>query len=96
MWWTNGYQNWNDEDFKYRLLASVGPYMSKIPTNFVPHPIENYRQIALTIYRLAHGCSFSTLSDLFADISKVRCDLAESMRVGAASFSFLALLFDEQ
>ena len=70
-----GYQNWNEEDFKYRLrvtrenfelnLASVGPYISKIPTNFVPHPIENHRQVALTIYRLAHGCSLSTLSDLF-------------------------------
>ena len=31
----------------------------------MPHPIENHRQVALTIYRLAHGCSFSTLSDLF-------------------------------
>ena len=27
----------------------------------VPNPIEPYRQLALTIYRMAHGCSFKVL-----------------------------------
>ena len=37
----------------------------KQPTNMIPNPIEKYRQLALTIYRLAHGCLFNVLKDLF-------------------------------
>ena len=35
------------------------------PTNFTPFPTTPDRQLALTIYRLAHGCTYSSLSDLF-------------------------------
>ena len=34
-------------------------------TNITPNPIEEHRQLALTIYRLAYGCSFNVLKDLF-------------------------------
>ena len=34
-------------------------------TNMVPEPIEDHRQLALTIYRMAHGCSFNVLKDIF-------------------------------
>ena len=74
-WWTQGYENWNNEQFKLRLrvtreifgliLNTVSPYINKQPMNFVPNPIEEHRQKVLTLYRLAHSISFSTLSDLF-------------------------------
>ena len=35
------------------------------PTNLKPNPTSPDRQLALTIYRLATGCTYSTLSDLF-------------------------------
>ena len=52
-WWTQDYQNWNDEQLKLRLcvtgeilgliLNTVGPYITKQLTNFVPNPIEKHR-----------------------------------------------------
>ena len=35
------------------------------PTNLEPNPTSPDRQLALTIYGLATGCTYSTLSDLF-------------------------------
>ena len=35
------------------------------PTNLKPNPTSPDRQLALTIYRLATGCTYSTLPDLF-------------------------------
>ena len=46
-------------------MNTVGPYIAKQSTNFVPDPIEEHPQIVLTLYRLAYSISFSTLSDLF-------------------------------
>ena len=37
----------------------------KQPTNMILNPIEERRQLALTIYRLARGCSFNVLKDFF-------------------------------
>ena len=34
------------------------------PTNLKPNPTSHDRKLALTIYRLATGCTYSTLSDL--------------------------------
>ena len=75
MFWTNGYLHWSDEEFKERLrinrrsfeyiLTSIKPLIQKEPTVMVPDPIEDHRQLALTIYRMAHGCSFKVLKDLF-------------------------------
>ena len=31
----------------------------------VPNPIEDHRQLGLTIYRLVHGCSFKVIMDIF-------------------------------
>ena len=45
------------------------PFIQKTPTHLVPEPIEPEKQLALTIYRLAHGCSFIVISNLFG-ISK--------------------------
>ena len=74
-WWSDGYANWDDAAFKKRLrisrrnfqmlLYGIAPIITKTPTNAVPNPIEAHRQLGLAIYRLAHGCTFTTLSDLF-------------------------------
>ena len=74
-WWTNGYQTWTEEEFKKRLrikretfeyiIGEIRLDIQKEPTNFKPNPTSVDRQLANTLYRLAHGCSFSTLSDLF-------------------------------
>ena len=46
-------------------LNTVGLYIAKQPTNFVPNPIEEHCQIALTLRHLVQSFSFSTLSNLF-------------------------------
>ena len=49
MFWTNGYENWNIDEFKGRLrvnrdtfvmiLERISPFISKSPTNFAPNPV---------------------------------------------------------
>ena len=74
-WWENGYRNWNDERFKKVLrvnkdtfdfiLSQIRVHIAKQPTNMKPNLIPPETTLALTMYRLAHGCSFTTLEDLF-------------------------------
>jgi len=74
-WWRNGYQNWNDKVFKKRLrinratfqfiLGEVEEQLVKEPTRFRPEAIPPDTQLAITLYRLAHGCTYSTVGDLF-------------------------------
>ena len=73
--WSNGCCHWSDEEFKERLrikresfeyiLASIRPMILKQPAIMLADHIEDHRQLALAIYRLAHGCSFKVLKDLF-------------------------------
>ena len=75
LWWTNGYKNWDDSQFKHRLRVSretfelmlqrIEIYVVKEPTNMVLFPTEPHRQLGITLYRCAHGCTFSTVVDLF-------------------------------
>ena len=37
----------------------------KEPTVMVPNTTEPHRQLAITIYRMAHGCSFKVLKYIF-------------------------------
>lgn len=80
--WTNGYRSWTEEEFKDRLrinretfefiLKRIEPHIYKEPTHMVPNPIETHRQLGLTIYRMAHGCSFKVLKDVFG-VSQSLC-----------------------
>lgn len=73
--WENGYNTWNEKKFKRSLrvtrdtfdyiLAEIVTDLIKKPTPMKPDPISPETQLALTLYRLAHGCSFSTLEDVF-------------------------------
>ena len=66
---------WDEEQLKSRvrvnresvefLLTEIAPSISKTPTNFQPNPIEPHRQLGLTLYRLAHGCSYQVIEDVF-------------------------------
>ena len=52
------------EIFKH-LLQVVHDNTVKQPTNFDPNLTMPDRQLAMTLYRLAHEASFSTIGDLF-------------------------------
>ena len=74
-WWRNGYRNWDDTAFKKRLrtnratfqfiLGEIEDQLVKKPTRFKPEPIPSDTQLAICLYRLAHGCTYSTVGDLF-------------------------------
>ena len=54
----------------------------KQPTTMKSDPIEDHRQLALTIYRLPHGCSFKVLKYLFGKSQLVATEtLNQVMRV---------------
>ena len=75
--WSSGYLagNWDGNSFKARvrvtkdtfefILKERSPLIEKMPTNFQPHPIEPHRLLGLTLYRLAHGCDFQVIDDVF-------------------------------
>ena len=75
LWWADVYRNWSEEDFKPKMrinrttfnfiLDGIYEDIILTPTNLKPNPTSPDRQLALTIYRLATGCTYSTLSDLF-------------------------------
>ena len=74
-WWRNGYRNWDDTAFKKRLctnratfqfiLGKIEDQLVKKPTRFKPEPIPSDTQLAICLYRLAHGSTYSTVGDLF-------------------------------
>ena len=73
--WRDGYATWTNEEFKDSLrmdretfnfiLCRIEQGIIKDLTMMVLNPIEPYRQLALTIYRMAHGCSFKVLKYIF-------------------------------
>lgn len=75
VFWDDGYVKWDEQEFKEQLhisrttfefiLEKITPVIIKIPTRMIPSPIEPHRQLALTLYRLGHGCIFRNISDLF-------------------------------
>ena len=75
LWWADVYRNWSEEDFKAKMrinratcnfiLDGIYEDIILTPTNLKPNPTSPDRQLALTIYRLDTGCTYSTLSDLF-------------------------------
>ncbi len=74
-WWVNGYRNWDNKAFKKRLrlnrstfeyiLNEIREKIAKKPTRFKPYPTPPETQLAICLYRLAHGCTFNTIGDLF-------------------------------
>ena len=56
----------------------------------VPFPIEPHRQVGITLYRCAHGCTFSTVADIFG----VSMSLAEQV-LASVSRELIRNLFTE-
>ena len=48
-----------------QILVKIRDQIELTPTNLNPFPTSPDRQIALTTYQLATGCSYATLSDVF-------------------------------
>ena len=69
------YRNWSEEDFKAKIridrtafnfiLDGIYKDLILTPTNLKRNPTSPDRQLALTIYRLATDCTYSTLSDFY-------------------------------
>ena len=82
-WWENGYLPWDDEVFRHHLRISPAPfeilvdpvraYLQKTPTNACPDPISPEKQLALTLYRLAHGTFYLTTGALFGVSEEHAC-----------------------
>ena len=67
LWWSKVYNNWSDDSFKdtfNQILLKIREQIELTPTNLNPFPKSHYRQLALTTYRLATGCSYAILSDV--------------------------------
>ena len=66
---------WDSEEFKKQvriqrekfvtILNIVEPYLTKKETKLNQHSVSVNRQLGLTLYRLGHVASFTTLSHLF-------------------------------
>ena len=67
--------HWKDEDFKNKsrinhetfnfVLKNIHDDIVVSPTNLKPFPTPPDRQLSMTLYRFATGCTYSTLPDLF-------------------------------
>ena len=83
-WWENGYRQWTEEQFKKRLrvtcetfefiLETVTDDIAKETTKF-KEPTPPQCQLALTLYCLAHGCSYTTVGDLFGVAPSTACTI---------------------
>ena len=75
LWWNDVYTNWTEEDFKGKMplerqifdhiLNDTRDNLQLTPTKLKPNPTTPDRPLALTIYRLGTGCTYSTISDVF-------------------------------
>ena len=73
----NSYLLWSKEEFKSRLrvyretfeviLGEISPFITKTAINFQPNPIEAHCQLARTLYRPAHGCSYQVIEDVASE-----------------------------
>ena len=54
----------NRETFDF-ILERIAPLIHKEPTYMVTNPIEDHRQLGLTICRLVHGCWFKVMMNIF-------------------------------
>ena len=81
-WWRNGCANWMDKQFKKRfrvnrntfnyILQELQESIKRKTTRFKV-PVAPEIPVALTLYRLAHGCSFATVGDLFGIATSTAC-----------------------
>ena len=81
--WDDLYTNQSEDVFKEKTRVSRATFnliLNKLedqlriePTNFKPNPTSPDRQLALTLYRLGHGLSYSILEDIFGLSKEASC-----------------------
>ena len=74
-WWSYGYVHWDDTEFRKHLkmerrtfdqiLASIRSSIREDKSELNSKPTSADRKLALSVYRLVHGCSFLVLQSLF-------------------------------
>ena len=78
-WWSNGYVNWKEEDFKHRvrieretftrILETISPDITKHPTNTKPNPTTDDRQgLPVLMQRVTLLMSIFSFSSLLASL----------------------------
>ena len=96
--WEDGLQNWSESQFKKRLrvnrdtfhflLGEIEDLITKETTRF-KKPTSPECQLALTLYRMAHGSSFSTVGDLFGVAAPTACQMFSTV-----TSAIIARLYD--
>ena len=67
-WWRNGYRSWDDKALKKRLRMNRATFefiLEAVKDDIVKEPTPPAMQLAICLYRLAHGSAYSTIGDLF-------------------------------
>lgn len=82
-WWKESNCIWNEETFKdnFRvnretfefICGAIEQDLRKKPTNRNLQPMEPAKQLAICLYQLAHGCTFTTVANLFAVSKPTAC-----------------------
>ena len=55
------------------FLPEIGEYIEKTPTNLNFASTFTHLQIALTLYRLGHGCTYPVAADIFGVSEPLAC-----------------------
>jgi hypothetical protein len=81
--WEELYRTSSEEEFKEKMRVSRSTFenilhylwydLERTPTNWKPNPTTPDRQLALTLYRLAHGVSYIVLDDIFGVSKETAC-----------------------
>ena len=81
--WTELYNQKSDEDFSEKmcincttfnlLLNTLWDGLVLTPTNFVPEPTSPDTQLVASLYKLAHGVTYTVLEDVFGILKESGC-----------------------
>ena len=81
--WTELYNEKSEDEFSEKmqinrttfnlLLNTLWDGLVLTPTNFVPEPTSPDRQLAASLYRLAHGVTYTVLEDVFGILKELGC-----------------------
>ena len=100
LWWEDVYNHWKDEDFKGKIrinretfnfvLNEIPDDIVMSPTNVKPFPTHPDRQLAMTLYRFATWCTYSTFgSSIFHKILKG--DVLPDRGISLGDFGYVPL-----
>ena len=81
--WTELYNEKSEDEFSEKmqinrttfnlLLNTLWDGLVLTPTNFVPEPTSPHRQLAVSLYRVAHRVTYTVLEEVFGIPKKSGC-----------------------